>query len=302
MEVQTVLGPIPVDDLGMVLPHEHVVVDLYRVRRRRDLRLNDPDLMTEELTRYREAGGRAVVDVTPPDLGRDPSLLREISLRSGVHVVMGTGRYREPWYERSLWERSTANLAAEFVAEIVDGVDGVRAGIIGEIGADGYSISPAEERVHRAAARAQQRTGLPIVTHAFMAPVGLAQLDIFAEEKADLTRVAVGHCDSVPDIRYHEAILGRGAYVEFDLIRGTHEYETQQQASLIMELISRGWAHKLLLSHDICSTRHLAAFGGNGFAYIPLVFAERLRADGVPQAAINQILVENPHRLLSGQG
>lgn len=303
MRVNTVLGPIDASQLGVTLPHEHIFLDLYRVNRFRERLLNDVDLMTEEVALFRQAGGGTIVDVTPPDLGRRPRELQEVSRRTGVHVIMATGRYREPWFEKELWQRTTADLAAEFVDEIERGVDGVRPGIIGEIGADGYHISPIEERVHRAAARAQKATGLTITTHTIACPLGLGQLDIFAEEGADLRRVMVGHCDSYPFLDYHEAVLRRGAYVQFDLVRGLpgYEYETRTQVRLLCELIKRGFVERLLLSHDICDLQKLRVGGGPGFVYIPTKFVELLRSAGVAEEQIQTILIENPRRALSGE-
>jgi phosphotriesterase-related protein len=302
MQVNTVLGSISPDDLGITLPHEHVFLDLYRVNRFRERLLNDVELMTDEVARFKQAGGGAIVDVTTRDLGRRPSALREVSQRTGVHIVMATGRYREPWFEREIWTRTTADLARELIGEIENGVDGIRPGIIGEIGADEYHISPAEERVHRAAARAHKATGLAITTHTIACPLGLTQLDIFEEEGVDLRRVIIGHCDSYPFLDYHEAIAKRGAYVQFDLVRGLpgYEYETRRQVRLVCELVQRGYGPQLLLSHDICDLQKLAVNGGPGYAYIPSKFVQLLEGAGVAREQVNMILVANPRRVLSG--
>ncbi len=303
MLVNTVRGQVDPRELGITLPHEHIFLDLYRVNRFRERLLNDVDLMTDEVAIFKQAGGGAIVDVTTRDLGRRPRALREVSERTGVHIIMATGRYREPWFERDIWERSTADITRELIDEIEHGVDGIRPGIIGEIGADAYYVSPAEERVHRAAARAQKATGLAITTHTIACPLGLQQLDIFEEEGADLRRVIIGHCDSYPFIDYHEAVLNRGAYVQFDLVRGLpgYEYETRMQVRLVCELIRRGHGSRILLSHDICDLQKLTINGGPGYAYIPTRFVKLLEAAGVAQERIHTILVENPRRALSGE-
>ncbi len=135
---------------------------------------------------------------------------------------MGCGWYRTAYYppEALIDRRSTDDLADELVREATDGVgeSGVRPGIIGEIGTDKPWVSPAEERVHRAAARASRRTGLAITTHAVLSDVGLAQLRIFEEEGADPTRVVIGHADSYPVLDHYLAIIERGANLEFDFI------------------------------------------------------------------------------------
>jgi predicted metal-dependent phosphotriesterase family hydrolase len=303
--IQTVLGPIDPNELGVTLPHEHLRLDLFRAARSGGRPFELPlEVMVEEVLRFRRAGGGAIVELTTPDLGRSPTYLQEVSRRTGVHIIMSTGRYREPWYEKELWERTTASIAREFIDEIERGVDGVRAGIIGEIGVHAYHISPVEERVHRAAARAQKATGLSISTHALFRPVGLLQLDLFAEEGVDLRRVIIGHCETFPHLEYHEEIMKRGAWVAFDQVRGRvagSEFDIQTQTRLIPELIRRGHAGQLLLSQDICDHTRLHCTGGPGFTYIVDTFRGILQSEGVSSEDIHTLLVDNPRRALTGE-
>src|SRR4051794_12371999 len=129
--------------------------------------VDDPDVAVAELTRFREAGGGAICDPTNIGLGRDAVALRAISKASGVHIVMGSGWYRERVYPSEVATTSTAALAERLVHELVEGVGttDIRAGFIGEIGTGRGAITPAEERVFRAAGRAHRATGAPIMTH-----------------------------------------------------------------------------------------------------------------------------------------
>jgi hypothetical protein len=153
---------------------------------------------------------------------RDPEWLAGLSRATGLHLVMGSGWYRGAHYpaEALIDRRSVDALADVIVHDATVGVGetGIRAGIIGEIGTDKPWLSAQEERVHRAAARAARRTGLAITTHAVQSTVGLDQLDVFAAEGADLSRVVIGHADSNPSLDYHRAIVERGATVEFDFL------------------------------------------------------------------------------------
>src|SRR5690349_13122706 len=159
--ITTVRGPVPAAELGYTLSHEHLLIDLWSFSRSYDAILDDEALAVQELADYKAAGGSAVVDVTSGGLGRNPAALRRISEATGLHIVMGAGWYRELVYPRLVYERDTNSLADLIVQELTSGIDGtgVRAGVIGEIGTERYSITPAEERVFRAAARAQRRTG-----------------------------------------------------------------------------------------------------------------------------------------------
>jgi phosphotriesterase-related protein len=306
--VQTVLGPIEPDSLGFTLPHEHTQIALWHIQGRWDYwqLTRDQPVILDELARFRATGGSGLVDLTLPGVGRDPVWLREVAVASGLQVVMGCGWYRTAYYppEAGIDRRATDDLADELVAEIEDGVGdtGVRPGIIGEIGTDKPWVSPAEERVHRAAARAARRTGLTITTHAVLSDVGLAQLRIFEEEGLDPARVVIGHADSYPVLNYYLEIVARGASLEFDFIGMPWERERigeDRTVELLSELLSRGHADRILLSHDVCNDSQLVRFGGHGYAYIADVFLPRLRASGVSDAEIETMTVANPRRLLT---
>lgn len=299
--IHTVRGPVAPEDLGRTLPHEHVFCDFYRVTGNLDHVLNDEALALDELGALAKAGGRAVVDVTTPDLGRNPAALRRVSERSGLHVVMGTGWYRQPYYPGEIDRSSTDALAERMVAELVDGVDGsgVRAGIIGEIGAHLDYLTAQEERVLRAAARAQRATGAPLSTHGSMYPVGLTQLALLREEGVDPSRVIVGHCDTYLDAEYHLAVLRAGAYVQFDTIARTHINPDARRADALVGLLRAGWAERLLLSSDRCYRSDLHAFGGAGYDAVFTRFFRMLRERGVSDAELDVMTIANPRRVLT---
>jgi len=180
---------------------------------------------------------------------------------------------------------------------------GVRPGIIGEIGTDKPWVSPAEERVHRAAARAARRTGLAITTHAVLSDVGLAQLRIFEEEGADLSRVVVGHADSYPSLDHYLEIIRRGANLEFDFLGMSftpmEQHGEGRVVELLVELLSRGHGDRILLSQDVCHNGQLVTYGGHGYTYLQETFLPRLRAAGVSAAEIDRLTIDNPRRILS---
>jgi len=306
--VMTVSGPMPPERIGFTLPHEHTSCspELAPTRSEPFDYEADFELMVSELRDFRRRGGSCVVDLSSEGLGRDPIRLRTLSSSTNLFIVMGTGWYRESFYPpgADIDRRSADELAAHIVAEVRDGVDGsgVRPGIIGEIGTDRAWLSPREERVHRAAARAARQTGLAIVTHSLRSRIGLDQLALFEAEGADPGRVLVGHADSVLDLDYHLAVVERGASLGFDLLGRPGEYEVAREARLvqiILELIERGFADRILLSQDTSTTAQLRAFGGPGFSYVAQHFLPTLRTAAVGEGEIHQMTVENPRRLLT---
>jgi predicted metal-dependent phosphotriesterase family hydrolase len=307
--VQTVRGSVPADEIGFTLPHEHTAIALWHVPDRWDYweLSRDEPIIEAELVRYREAGGSCLVDLTLTGVGRDPARLVRVSERTGLHLVMGCGWYRGAYYaaEARIDRRAVDDLADELFREWHDGVGetGVRPGIIGEIGTDKPWVSAAEERVHRAAARAARRTGMAITTHAVLSDVGLAQLRIFEEEGADLSRVVVGHADSYPSLEYYLEIVRRGANLEFDFLGMSftpmERFGEGRVVELLQELLSRGHGDRVLLSQDVCHNGQLVTYGGHGYTYLQQTFLPRLLAAGVSAAEIDGLTIHNPRRILA---
>ena len=307
--VQTVLGPIDPGSLGWTLPHEHTQIALWQIPDRWDYwqLTRDEPVILDELRRFSEAGGSGLVDLTLPGVGRDPAWLAGLARASGLHLVMGCGWYRGAYYpaEALIDRRSVDSLADELVGEFADGVgdSGIKPGIIGEIGTDKPWVSAAEERVHRAVARAARRTGLAISTHAVMSPVGLDQLRIFEAEGADPSRVVIGHADSFRDLDHYLAIVGRGASVEFDFLGMSftpqERHGEARVVELVCELLARGHVERILLSQDVCHNSQLVRYEGNGYVHLATTFLPRLRAAGVSEPEIETMTVANPRRLLT---
>jgi phosphotriesterase-related protein len=307
--VQTVRGPVAPETIGFTLPHEHTAIALWHVRDRWDyweLTADEP-VIEAELGLFRAAGGSCLADLTLPGVGRDPARLAELSTRTGLHIVMGAGWYRDAYYpsEARIDRRAVDDLADELVGEWVDGVgeSGIRPGILGEIGTDKPWLSPAEERVHRAVARASRRTGLAISTHAVMSDVGLAQLRVFEEERVDPARVVIGHADSYPSLDHYLEIVRRGANLEFDFLGMSftpmERLGEERVAGLVLELLSRGHGDRLLLSQDVCHNSQLKHYEGNGYVHLHESFLPRLRAGGATEADITRLTVTNPVRVLT---
>jgi predicted metal-dependent phosphotriesterase family hydrolase len=297
----TVTGEIDGADLGLTLPHEHLIVDLTLQMPFGGL-LNEPDLAVHELGHFAGLGGRTVVELSSHAIGRDPVALQEISRRSGVQIVMGCGWYREPYMDRAEVDRSSVQeLADALTFEIEHGVGdtGIRPGVIGEIGSEHY-VTAAEERTMRAVAVAAGRTGLTVSTHAARWPNGLRQLDLLAEHGLDPRQVVIGHCDTVVDVEYHRAIARRGAFVQFDTVRGTNAFETERRVQFVLALRQAGLLAQVLLSHDVCMADHLAARGGSGYGFVPGRFLTHLRDAGMSDDELQQLLVINPRRALTG--
>jgi len=295
--VMTVTGPMKVSDLGRTMPHEHVLCEELGMG---EGPLDDLDGAIVDLRALKDVGGGAIVDVTTPDLGRRPAQLRQASQESGVHIVMGAGWYRESFYPEDFNQVSVTELTERLLADIAEGEDGVRPGVIGEIGADHAYLAAVEERVLRACGRAQRETGLGIVLHAVMSEVGAWQLDVLEDEGVDLRRVGVGHCDLYPDVDYHSRLAERGAFVMYDTQSFPSEELATARIANAAEMVRRGFGDQLLISHDVCTPSGRRAGGGPGYSRTLTDTLPAIIAAGVPAEITEQIMTVNPWRLLAG--
>lgn len=305
MSIQTVLGPIEPADLGVTLMHEHTLVDAWEWGGRLgyDSTVDDEELLVEELAFYRDAGGSALVDVTPIGLRRDPSGMRRLAEATGLHIIMGCGWYRERVYPAYIHELSTNALADLLVKEVEEGVEGgIRPGIIGEIGTERFHVTPAEEKVFRAAARAQRATGATVTTHTtHFGDLAHEQMDILLEEGVPPERIVIGHLGERRGVKGELAIAERGVYVEIDHVGRPASAGTQpewRRARNVAELVQAGYLERVLISMDICANSLLRWNGGHGFDYLLTTFVPLLREEGLTEEQIRIILVDNPIRVL----
>ncbi len=270
--------------------------------------LDDPAVAIRELELFRDAGGGTLVDLTT-SVGRNPAGLVDVARRSGVRIVMGTGFYRTAWHPPDLPQRSIDDLVEQMVREIVDGEreSGVRAGIIGEISAEDLRRDPDsdEVRVLRAAARAARLTGAAVSLHSH---IGRPEkwhvaVDILLHEGLDPARIVVGHVTGV-DVGFVESLLRRGVYVQFDTLGAPFfaslpALDTRPNLDVILELVRRGHAERLLLSQDVCTKFQLRRHGGAGYTFVPLHVVPWLRSKGVAESSIRRIVERNPADVLT---
>jgi phosphotriesterase-related protein len=274
--------------------------------------LDDEALAGEELLVFKNGGGCTVVDPTCRGIGRNPLALQRISKATGLNIVMGSGYYLQTSHPPEVKRLSIDNVADEIVSEAHDGVEetGIKIGLIGEIGVSS-DFTPDEEKSLRGAARAQQRTQLPLMVH-LPAWYRLAHrvLDIVAEEGGDLRHTILCHMNpSGNDIDYQTSLAMRGAFIEYDMLGMDYWYADQQvqcpsdedNARAIAGLVKNGFGDRLLLSQDVFIKMMLSHYGGFGYAYVLKHFIPRLRRHGVSKQAISAMMIGNPASVFHAQ-
>ncbi len=301
--VVTVLGEIDPAELGITMAHEHLLVDNWAMTFDYDFILDSEPLAIREVARYRAAGGGAICDTTSEGIGRNPEGLARISQATGVHLVMGAGWYREAVYPATFDATPTNELAAHLVDDLLLGrrTGGIRAGFIGEIGTERGYITARQERMFRAAARAQRATGCPIATHTtHWGELGLEQIALLTEEGVAPDSIIIGHLGD----RFQDEVVTRiaatGVWISIDNLGFIAGYAPLEvRADNIANLWHQGFGEKILLASDICNLSQLHEYGGPGYANVIENFLDLLRERGLGETEINRMLVSNPAEAFS---
>ncbi|HMJ23284.1 MAG TPA: twin-arginine translocation signal domain-containing protein [Terriglobales bacterium] len=301
--VQTVLGPIPASTLGVTLAHEHVMCDFIGAEHADRHRWEVEAVvkrMRPVLAQLKERGVTGFVDCTPAYIGRDPRVLKRLAQETGLHILTNTGYYGgagDKFVPQHAYDETADQLADRWVREWENGIEdsGVKPGFvkigIDEIETDYARLSPIDEKLVRASARASKRTGLAVTCHTGGGPAGLAAAKVFIAEKTDPGRFIVAHCDG-HGLPTNQLVAELGARVSFDAIS---RKPLELHLKLVRAMTERH-ASSLLLSHDNGWYEVGRENGGEirDFNYISDVFLPAFRKGGASEATIRKLTVENP--------
>ncbi|MET3899111.1 phosphotriesterase-related protein [Devosia sp. UYZn731] len=293
----TTLGPYRKDQLGMILPHEHVFVDLRTPDQPGYAQAEAADvvaLMAPQIFAIQKQGITALVECTTGGVGRRADLDKAVSVATGLPIVVPTGNYREPWIPDWVGKASGAELEDWMVGELTGQIEdsGVMAAWI-KVSAGDDGITPLEERILRAAARAGMQTNAVIGSHTIRGRVVMDQLDIIEDEGYRAERFISIHTQAEPDFELHKAVAARGAWIEYDHVGREPDDEV---CALILKALDAGLGPQLLLSHDLGWFDPALPGGGTPRPYTHLVdvMLPMLRAAGVSEETIVRLTQDNP--------
>jgi len=318
--INTVLGQISDEELGLTLMHEHLTLaypgwdcDAFAAPYDRQA---TADACVSALSKAKAHGVKTIVDAAPNDLGRDVELQKMVSGRLGMNIICATGMYTEsqgkPGYlkfRKPMFDIAT-ELYETFMKEITQGIGntGVRAGVIKV--ATGYEkISRYEGIVLKAAARAQKDTGVPIITHTESGTMGPEQAGLLLSEGAEPKRLMVGHMCGNANLQYHLAVLDKGVYIAFDRFGINSLVPDALRKACLVGLLGLGHAGRIMLSHDYAAcwlgrpsplpepARALLADWSHIHIFDNILPA--LKKAGVSNEQIHTMMVDNPRRLFA---
>lgn len=234
MNVETVLGPMSAEMLGMTLIHEHVFHDLTVLVPRPvsptgdgledepvslanlwwcrlggwnadNFTMDDVDLAIREVGYFGEAGGGSMAELTPKSMGRNVDGLAAVAEATGVNIVASSG------YASGGERTSVEEQVEEYVRELDIGVDGsgIRAGVLQLSPLTRIGIASLEEMAPvdidgiRATAQAQRLTGVGLSAEPppsasrdiSRAEIGLGILERLLDEGVSPERIAITTLD-----------------------------------------------------------------------------------------------------------
>jgi phosphotriesterase-related protein len=246
--VMTVSGELRRDALGVVLPHEHVFIDLRnqftepldpaaRERSHRpvtlgdaaelgrnpyalrdNLLLEDVGIAQRELDFFKRQGGATVVDCTSVGIGRAARKLRDVAGALGINIVAGSGYYTADTHPADFSALSVEAIADRMLSDLLVGIDGteIKAGIYGEIGTS-EPLAENEAKSLRAVGLAFRRHRAAVHVHTY--PWGRNGIDsarILIDGGVDPAKIVIDHIDVDLRLDYLLELCALGVSVEFD--------------------------------------------------------------------------------------
>lgn len=305
-KIMTVSGPIAAEQMGITLPHEHVLVDFVGAEHVSRDRYDAADAMrviTPHLERVKQCGLQTLVECTPSYLGKDPRLLKQLADITGLQMVTNAGYYggrNNIFLPTHAFIETADQLADRWAKEWEEGIEdtGIRPGFI-KIGVNPTgTLSAIDRKLVQAAARAHLKTGLTIAAHTTIGPV-LEELEVLRQEGVDPAAFIWVHANADPDRRRHVAVAELGAWVEFDGVAGPVDADVQRLA----HMKAYGLLDRVLLSHDAGWFNPAKPGGGpadyKGYTVLFEHLLPALRAQGFTEDEITQLIVRNPANALA---
>lgn len=315
--ISSIRGYIKPSDLGFTLMHEHIAILTPGIKENWPHYFNEESFLKiafTKLTELHSRGIQSIVDLTPPDLGRDIILLKKVQALTPINIIPCTGMYYDiPIF----WQtREPDEMAETFIKDIKEGIQGseITAGIIKLATDDNEGgLNEQNEKCLRAGARAHRATGVPITTHTGPPDVGLGQQRVLREEGVDLSRVIIGHIGDTTDTDLQKKLMDEGSFIGMDRFGIYSEGITvtfEQRVDTVAKLCSEGYTDRMILSHDhMCwidwNLKTLIPgwpdIDKNLYTHISDDVLPALRERGVTEDQINQMMMNNPQRIFEKQ-
>jgi phosphotriesterase-related protein len=307
--VNTVLGPIHPEEIGITAMHEHLMWGFpgweYDSRFWFNIHVTFEDCY-KQMMDFKLRGGGTYVDCSGIGMGRDLDFAIKLSGSTGINIVASTGFGSDWGITPHFRMKETEYFEELFVRELTLGMGHtlVKAGVI-RVGKGRERFTKLEENQYRAAARAARRTGAAVIAHG--AHSALEQLQILSKEKLDPSRIVISHLDRKDclDFERDKQIARAGAYVAYDHV-GLEEWSQlpfcmpdERRVDLVMAMVKANLQDRLLLAtNSKCRVLGCGESSLHNTTHMLRYFVPKLKEAGVKEETLQQILVKNPKHVL----
>ncbi len=315
--VESVTGPLDVEELGETLIHEHLLAR-DEANARQFPHLYDRDALYDAGVEAAKAalnrGVKTIGEPTAMALGRDVRFVERVVKETGLQAIVCTGIYTYDHLPLFWQSRSPDVMADAFVHDIEQGIQetDIKAGFL-KCAADEPGVNDNVEKIHRACARASLKTGAPIMAHSRPASnTGPRQVEILLEEGVAPEKIQIAHCGDTDDVGYIEGLIEKGVYVGLDRF-GIEMYQPmERRLNTAQALLEKGYEERLFLSADSCASidwfpdemvEMLMREGAVKDWTIALTHdtvIPALKERGMTDDQLTTMMVENPKRWLAG--
>ena len=301
--IQTVLGQIMPQQMGITMCHEHLAMDLSHVRGEQDSVFLDRELILSEIVKLKKLGCKTIVEVSSEDMGRCVEDLIYYATQLEMNIIAATGAYLLPYHTPWILEATKEKMADFFMKELTVGMgdSGVKAGLIAEIATSRNEIHQSEEKVFLGAGIASKETGCAISTHCDMATHSQEQIELLVKGGAEVENIILGHMDLSDDVVLLKNLLSQGVTIAFDTIGKVAYLSDEKRGENMMELLSAGYEKQLVLSQDISRKSYMTKFGGKGYTSVLGDFVPMLADLGASKGQLEQMLCHNMARILNNK-
>ncbi|MGC9781009.1 MAG: hypothetical protein HZR80_17325 [Candidatus Heimdallarchaeota archaeon] len=310
--INTVIGPISEEDLGVTLMHEHILVDLNGINLVEKTYTTDEvvDFVLPYLIDVKNKGCSTIVEATPLGLGRDLDVLKQCAKKSGLNIITCTGAWdgfnvRGKGVPKDIKEKTIDEIASIWIKEFKEGIDntGTKPGFIKMALGDEGEIFPLQDKLLRAAIKASLETGLRIQCHVLNEPCVKRVFKILEEENLPFDNFIWVHADAKMDVSLILEVAKKGMWIEFDGIAGAESFEKYPPA--IRKIIEERLISQLLFGQDSGSfkikenreenkNQNMRPYATFFDTFIPYCVKE-----GIDQEIIYKVITENSRRALT---
>jgi phosphotriesterase-related protein len=305
--VNTVLGEIFPENMGLTDAHNHVWIDSIPCRAPNPPVLNQQQEILAELIEYARAGGKTILDCQPAGCGRNANQLAALSRLSGVQIISSTGFHRPIYFvpDYWLWRAPTDAITRHFVAEARTGMlETVYQEIPIKAGFIKIACEESLQKTYRpaldAAAAAALETGLSIEIHTEKGADAENIADFFLKHGLRPGKIVICHIDKRPDIGLHRALAQAGLFLEYDTFYRPLYHPEKYLWNLIVEMVTAGHETQITLATDMAQATMWTNLGGApGLAYFPKHIRKRLHDMGFSDNCIDNLMGANISRCLA---